>query len=208
MPSGSLLDKGLDAFSQKRWKRARELLEDGLQSEENSNGFYHLGLLYWRGLGGERDKRAAVDCFARAANFGHVGAQTAYGLALRSGAGVQKDVETARTMLRSAAGGSDPVAMAELATMSEREEAHRWFRRASELGHAPAMLHFSDFLMHEDPTEALSWLYASVALTGDEAARKRAGALARQMSASEIDAAQKAGRAQVKQIRRRKEKRR
>ena len=86
----SKLDRGLDAFERKDWKRARRLLEEALQEEERAVGHYHLGLLYWRGLGGENEKRAAVDCFARAANDGHPGAETAYGIALRSGAGVAK----------------------------------------------------------------------------------------------------------------------
>jgi hypothetical protein len=49
--------------------------------------------------------------------------------------------------------------------------------------------------------EALSWLYADVALSGDNAARKRAAALAREMSAREIETAQKTGRLYAKEIR-------
>jgi hypothetical protein len=51
--------------------------------------------------------------------------------------------------------------------------------------------------------EALSWLYAGVALSGNDAARKRAKALAREMTAAEIDAAQKAGRVYAKDIQQR-----
>jgi hypothetical protein len=70
------------------------------------------------------------------------------------------------------------------------------------------MRHLSDALMRYDPIEALSWLYAAVALSADEAARKRAGALAREMSAAEIDAAQKAGRQYAKDIQQRARERR
>lgn len=194
------LDRGLDAFERRDWKRARRLLEDGLPEEDRAVGFYHLGLLYWRGLGGEADKRAAADCFARAAETGHPGAQTAFGIALRSGVGVAKDDEAARANFRAAAGAGDRDAMVQLAAMSEPADARRWLMRASEFGHAPAMLHLSDMLMRTDPVDALSWLYASVALSGDDAARKRAAALAREMSAAEIDAAQKSGRAYAKDI--------
>lgn len=204
----SKLDRGLDAFEQRAWKRARRLLEDALMEEERAIGFYHLGLLYWRGLGGETDKRAAADCFARAAENGYPAAQTAYGIALRSGVGVGKDDETARAQFRAAASAGDRDAMVQLATMSEPEDARRWLLRASELGHAPAMLHLSDMLMRDDPVEALSWLYAGVALSGDDAARKRAGALAREMTAAEIDAAQKAGRVYAKDIQQRAKERR
>ncbi len=196
----SKLDRGLDAFDKREWRRARRLLEEALQEDERANGFYHLGVLYWRGLGGPRDKEAGVQCFKRAADLGHSGSETAYGIALRSGAGVTKNVEKARATFRSAAGAGDRDAMIELATMSEPDDARRWLLRASEMGHAPAMMHLSDMLMQRDPVEALSWLYAGVALSGNDAARKRAKALAREMTAAEIDAAQRAGRVYAKDI--------
>ena len=50
-----------------------------------------------------------------------------------------------------------------------------------------------------DPVpEALAWLYAAAALTGEEAGRERAAQHARELSAAEIGAAHKAGRARVK----------
>ena len=196
----SKLDRGLDAFERSEWKRARRLLEEALQEEERAVGHYHLGLLYWRGLGGETDKRAACDCFARAAGDGFPRAQTAYGIALRSGVGCAKNTDMAYQQFRSAAGAGDGEAMVQLASMSEPDESRHWLHRATELGYAPAMLHYADFLMARDPVEALSWLYASVALSGDDGARKRAAALAREMSAKEIDTAQKAGRAYAKEI--------
>ncbi len=73
--------------------------------------------------------------------------------------------------------------------------------RASELGYAPAMTHLSDMLMKRDPVEALSWLYAAVTLAADDAARKRAAALAAEMSAKEIEQAQKLGRDYAREIR-------
>ena len=91
--------------------------------------------------------------------------------------------------------------MVQLATMSEPDDARRWLMRASELGYAPAMLHLSGILMRRDPVEALSWLYASVTLSADDAARKRAGALAKEMSAKEIEQAQKYGREFARDIR-------
>jgi TPR repeat protein len=199
-PRASKLDRGLDAFEQRNWKRARRLLEEAMWEEERSVGFYHLGLLYWRGLGGETDKRAAVDCFARAAEAGYPAAQTAYGIALRSGVGVHKDDEAAQVQFREAAGAGDLDAMVQLAAMSPREEARRLLLRACEQGHAPAMLRLADMLIQEEPVDALAWLYAGVSTSGDEAARKRASALAKEMTAREIEAAQKAGRSYAKNI--------
>jgi TPR repeat protein len=196
----SKLDRGLDAFERRAWKRARELLVQALAQEERPLGYYHLGLLYWRGLGGKRDVAAAVECFARAAAAALPAAQTAYGIALRSGVGAAKDNEKARALFRSAAGAGDCDAMVQLATMSELGESRRSLLRASELGHAPAMERLADTLMGEHPIEALSWLYAAVAVSGDDLARKRAAKLAREMTAAEIDAAQKTGRVYAKDI--------
>ena len=197
----SKLEKGIDAFERNEWKRARRLLEDALQDEPRPAGFYHLGLLYWRGLGGAVDKVAAVDCFERGAEFGHPGAQTAYGIALRTGNGVTKDNDAAFAQFRSAAGGGDREAMVQIATMSQPEDARRWLMRASELGYAPAMVHLAELIMSRDPVEALSWLYAAVTLSAEDTAGKRATALAKEMSAKEIDDAQKRGREYAREIR-------
>jgi TPR repeat protein len=197
----SKLEKGLDAFERRQWKRSRKLLEEALQDEPRPAGFYHLGMMYWRGLGGVVDKAAAVECFEHGAQFGHPGAQTAYGIALRTGVGVAKSNDAALTQFRSAAGGGDREAMVQLATMSEPDDARRWLMRASELGYAPAMTHLSDILMARDPVEALSWLYAAVTLAGDDPARKRAAELAKEMSAKEIEQAQKIGREHARAIR-------
>lgn len=199
--SRSKLDRGLDAFERGEWKKSRRLLEEALQDEPRPAGFYHLGLLYWRGLGGDIDKAAAVDSFARGSEFGHPGAQTAYGIALRSGVGAIKNNAAAATQFRQAAGAGDREAMLQLATMSEPEDARRWLMRASELGYAPAMIHLSDMLMQRDPVEALSWLYAAVTLSGHEPARKRAATLAKEMTAKEIEQAQKYGREYARDIR-------
>lgn len=197
----SKLDKGIDAFEKGEWKRSRRLFEEALQEEPRPAGFYHLGLLYWRGLGGPTDKAAAVDCFERGAEFGHPGAQTAYGIALRSGVGAVKNNEEARTQFRSAAGAGDREAMVQLAAMSEPDEARRWLMRAAELGYGPAMTHLSDMLIERDPVEALSWLYAAVTISADDPARKRAAALAKEMTAKEIEHAQKIGREYAREIR-------
>src|SRR5262245_20416422 len=107
----SKLDRGLDAFERQEWRRARRLLEQAMRDDERAVGHYHLGILYWRGLGGDTDKRAAVDCFARAASDGFPRAQTAYGIALRTGMGVAKNTDMAYQQLRSAAGAGDGEAM-------------------------------------------------------------------------------------------------
>lgn len=203
----SALDKGLDAFTHRNWTRAREQLEEAMVEGVSATGEYHLGVLYWRGLGGERDQAAAVDCFARAAESGLPAAQTAYALALRSGIGAVRNEHAARQLFRSAAGAGDLEAMTQLAAMSEPEEARRWLTRASEEGHAPAMIELAEMLIATDPVDALTWLYVAVSITGQDAIGKRAQALAREMTAREIDTAEKSGRAYVKTFRKAKRRR-
>jgi TPR repeat protein len=199
----SNLDRGLDAFERGEWKRARRKLEDALLEEDRAIARYHLGLLHWRGLGGKPDKTVAVAHFARAAEDGLPGAQTAYGIALRSGVGVAQDLELAREQFRAAAGAQDGEAMVQLATLSDPEEARYWLLRGAENGYAPAMLHLADLLMERDPVDALAWLYAAVSLAGEEAARKRGAALARELTAKEIETARKTGRLYAKEIQQR-----
>jgi len=196
----SALDRGLDAFERRDWKRARRHLEDAVRLESRAVGQYHLGLLYWRGLGGARELEAAVDCFSHAAADGYPAAQTAYAMALRAGVGTGRDTEAARALFREAAGAGDSAAMLELATLSEPDDARYWMLRASEMGNTSAMAHYADMVMTRDPVEALAWLYAGATLSGQDAPRKRAAALAREMSAKEIDAAQKTGRGYAKRI--------
>jgi len=196
------LDKGLDAFNGRHWRKARRLLEDAVAGEQSRPvADYHLGLLYWRGLGGERDVAVAARCFNRAAQSGHAAAQTALAMALQSGVGVPKDLAQARMLFRSAAGAGDLDAMVQLALISDRAEARRLLERASDAGHAAAMRHLSDILIDEDAVEALALLYANVALSGNHAVSRHAEALAREMTAAEIDAAQKRGRDILKKLR-------
>ena len=201
------LDKGLEAFAQQNWKRARRYLEEAAAQEPQPTSDYHLGLLYWRGLGGARDVSGAVACFHRAAEEGHVAAQTAFALALRSGVGVRQDADEARKLFRAAAGGDDVEAMLQLAEMSGQEEARRWLERAAEMGSPEAMRALSDLLVARDPVEALAWLYASSALSVDDDLRRRTAAMARELSADEIARAQRIGRAYVRGLNQRRRKR-
>lgn len=193
------LDAGLDAFSKRNWKRARAHLEDAAMSGERQAEF-HLGLLCWRGLGGPQDREGAVYWFRRAADAELPAAQDALAVALRSGAGCERDPEEARRLFMLAAERGYAPAMGNLATMCPPQEAQVWMTRAAESGHAPSMLHLSDFLERRDPVEALAWLYSAAAFAGEDAAAQRAKALARELSAPAIAAAQKRGRDIVKQL--------
>ncbi len=192
----SRAERGLDAFQRRNWKSARRLFEESGHARRAGED-YHLGLLYWRGLGGDRDVKAGAACFRRAAEQGHAAAQTAFALALRSGVGVAKDETAAASLFRMAAGAGDCDAMVELAATSGPNEAIALLRRAVDLGHPPAMRRLADHLLRHDPVEALALLYTEAAMTGDDSARARATKLAREMKPAEITQAQRAGRARA-----------
>lgn len=190
----SRAERGLDAFQRRNWKTARRLFEE-IGHARRAGEDYHLGLLYWRGLGGDRDVKAGATCFRRAAEQGHAAAQTAFALALQSGVGVAKDEAAAISLFRMAAGAGDCDAMVELAALSNPDDANRLLRQAVELGHPAAMRRLAEQLLRHDPIGALSLLYAEATMTGDDAPRLRAAKLAREMKPAEITQAQRAGRA-------------
>lgn len=192
------LEDGLAAFQRKQWRRARARLEEAALNDERTAA-YHLGLLYWRGLGGGRDQQVAVYWFRRAAEAELPAAQDALAVALRSGQGVAQDRDEAKRLFTAAAERGHAPAMVNLATMCPPAEARRWLTRAAETGYEPAILHLSDLIEPHEPGEALAWLYACVALTGHDGATQRAKALARDLSASAIAAAQRRGRSFAKE---------
>jgi TPR repeat protein len=194
----SLAERGLDAFGRRSWKAARRRFEE-LGHGRRAGEDYHLGLLYWRGLGGDRDAKAAAACFQRAAEQGHAAAQTAFALALRAGVGAPRDAAAAASLFRMAAAAGNCDAMVELAAMSGPEEAKRLLRRAAERGHPAAMRQLADKLMRDDPVGALALLYAEATMTGADEPRNRATKLAVEMKPAEITAAQRNGRALAEQ---------
>jgi TPR repeat protein len=195
------LDKGLDAFTRKQWKKARTHLEEARRDGQKAICDYHLGLLYWRGLGGGVDKQAALHCLRRASESGHAAAQTALAIALtEQGGGSPAEREESETLFRSAAGAGDPSAMTELSAFLERRDAQDILERAAAKAHPPAMRRLSDLWLEEDVVEALSWAYVAAAMAGDQPSVQRAKQIAQEMTASEIGAAQKLGRTRLKRL--------
>jgi TPR repeat protein len=197
----SELDKGLDAFAKKQWKKARAHLEDARAEGARAVCDYHLGLLYWRGLGGEIDAASALRCLRRAADDGHAAAQTTLALALEETARTDADRREAESLFRSAAGAGDPAAMTELSSFCSRADALDLLERASAKGHPPAMRRLSDLWLEEDVAEALAWIYVAAGMTGDAETIRRAKTIADEMTAREISAAQKLGKNRLKRLR-------
>ncbi len=94
----------------------------------------------------------------------------------------------------------DAEAMTQLALLTDFKDARALLERAAETGHVSAIRHLSDLIIAAEPVEALAWLEAGAALGAAPALAKRAQQLAREMSADEIAAAQKKGRALLREI--------
>jgi TPR repeat protein len=98
-----------------------------------------------QGAGTERDESAAAELYRRAAEKGHIGAQTRWGLALMKGHSVLRDVVVGETWLRRAALSGDAEAAAFLGNYYSQSgpalpnypEAAGWYRRAADAGINP-----------------------------------------------------------------------
>ncbi|HVY02992.1 MAG TPA: hypothetical protein VG983_04990, partial [Caulobacterales bacterium] len=86
-------------------------------------------------------------------------------------------------------------------------EARKWYGRAADAGQPEAMNEYGVALAEgfggpEDLVEGCAWIYAAVGRGASEAAARNVEALAHTMTGAEIKAAQKRGRAILKQVER------
>jgi uncharacterized protein len=89
------------------------------------------------------------------------------------------------------------------------EGARSQYQKAAEAGHPEAMNEYGVALAEgvggrQDPIEGAGWIYAAVALGAPPLAARNALALAQNMTAEEIAAARKYGRALLRAFRKRK----
>ena len=96
------LAEGYEAFSEGSYERAREELMPAAMAGD-ATAAYHIGLLYWEGMGVPRNPAAAVSWLAPAAERGHSIAQLILGLAYATGDGITQDYRlSARWMMEAA----------------------------------------------------------------------------------------------------------
>ncbi|MBP6279091.1 MAG: sel1 repeat family protein [Rhodocyclaceae bacterium] len=166
---------------------------------------FQLGIMYAFGHGLKQDDQAAVDWYQRAAAQAHARAQNELGLMHDRGRGVRRDDAEAVKWYRLAAEQGDATAQVNLGikydlghgVRQSYREAVKWFRAAADQGNASALNNLG--VMYADGlgvtvsrivAHALYHLSATVDPSAANQAGNNRNAIARKMTASEIDAAQ------------------
>jgi localization factor PodJL len=156
----------------------------------------------------ESNDFGGVDDLKRAANLGDAAAEFYLAkLYETGGAGVTKDLATARRWTERAAASGDPAAMHNLGLYyyegeggaQDAAEAARWFRRASDLGvrdsqYNLALLYAKGYGVPQNQAEAYKW-YLIAAGEGDEGAKAAARALKPQLTLEAQSAAERSASA-------------
>jgi localization factor PodJL len=144
----------------------------------------------------------AARWLARAAGRNNAVAENALGALYQSGRGVKADAAKAAALYQAAAAQGNRHAMSNLAVLyaagNDRNfaDAARWFQRSAALGYVDAQFNLAVLYERGDGVpqsllDAYKW-YAVAATSGDAVAKTRADAIATQLSADELAAAQKA----------------
>ncbi|MEG3619237.1 tetratricopeptide repeat protein [Magnetovibrio sp. PR-2] len=119
----SSIDKGLAAITDEKYDVARTEFM-AAAGHGNPMGYYHLGAMYHRGLGGERSQVKALENYRKAADQGVPEAEFAMGLFYQHGkAFLQKNPDTAVDWYTKAARQGSAAAMYNLGMMYATGEA-------------------------------------------------------------------------------------
>ncbi len=109
---------------------------------ESAKEILQQGIMYYDGVGVERDVDKAAQLFLKAAEMGNVDAMAYMGTCYIYGEGVEENRTEALKWVTLAAKGGDEASMITLASYYEDEDpetSFKWVKRAAELGNIDAM---------------------------------------------------------------------
>lgn len=139
-------------------------------AQGNAYGEAALGVMYWFGLGVQRDDVEGLRWYSKAADQGNADDQLRLGLRYETGSGVPKDYKQAAYWVRRSAEQNELEAMYVLGWFYQRgrgvqrdfREAARWYRKAAEVGSAESQVNLG--VMYDngegvttDSAEASRW---------------------------------------------------
>ena len=166
-----------------------------------------VGLKYLSGDGIPKDEHEAATWIARAAEAGDPTAQSWLGTLYQRGKGVTADPIVAFSWFEKAAEAGNRRAMHNLAIAYAQGsgvelnyfEAARWFARAADLGYVDSAFNLAVLYERGDGVpqsliDAYKW-YAIAAAAGDTESRTRMSAIANELSADDLAAAERAAAA-------------
>lgn len=133
---------GLKAYQHRDFGTAHKLLKE----DTSADSAYLLGIMSFKGEGVKADKAEGVRWLRRAADMGHVRAQSNLGMLYDKGDGVPLDQKEAAVWYRKAADKGDAQSQFNLGLMytngegvaKDRTEAVKWLKKAARQGHPNA----------------------------------------------------------------------
>lgn len=179
----SMLNEALTAYSQDRFDEARNKLEF-LAGAGHRDAQYHLGTMFYHGLGVERSIPDAIFWYHSAAEAGQEKAQYNLGVAYSRGVGVKNDLSEAINWWKRAANNGNKDAQFNLGLIYSRGmgvktnhgEAVLWWHKAAMQGDPAAqfnlgMMYANGHGVEQDFEVAFSWWRKSAKQGFDRAIR-------------------------------------
>ena len=165
-----------------------------------------MGILYENGTGVPKDAKSAIKWYKLAAKQGDANAPHNLGVMYRTGNGIPRNPQTALKWYRVATEYGSPHSAFALGLMHSKgdgipqdyDKAVKWFRLGAEMGHIPCqfnlgkMYYFGDGIQ-KDYIRAHMW-WDIVARSGDKAGIKTRDMVAKKMTPSQLEKAEKLAR--------------
>jgi len=185
-------DAAWPAFEQHWDKVSRRYLEVGLNRFlprvhhlTDSQALYERGLMLISPDSAFQDFDEAAQCFRKAADQGHAGAQLQFGLLCQSGQGVREDFTAAMRWYRKAADQKEPHATCQIAVLyhegigvpQDLDEAAKWYRLEADGNCARSQFNLGRILEAKLDTDAAVKWYRRAAEGGVTAAQAKLGDL-------------------------------
>ena len=154
--------------------------------DDDSEGFFVLGTLYFNGWGVEKDINLALDNYKMAAAFGDARAMSQIGIIFMGDEGIEANPEQSFYWFNEAAKKGDDVGMCNLGwcyakgfgIKADDEQAAEWFKKSAELGYVGAMVELGGYYQEilVDFEKSKMW-YLKAAELGNAEAQNKLGVL-------------------------------
>ena len=147
--------------------------------DDDMNGYFILGALYFNGWGVEKNTKLALENYKMAAAFGHETAMNQLGIIFMGNDGVEEDPEQSFYWFNEASKKGSDVGMNNLGfcykngygVEADIEKAAEWFKKSAELGYVEAMVGLGEYYLENlvDYNKAKMWYIKAAELEHPEA---------------------------------------
>ncbi len=147
--------------------------------EDEKEGYFILGTLYFNGWGVEKDTKLALDNYKMAAAFGHETAMNQIGIIFMGNEGIEENPEQSFYWFSEAAKKGSDVGMFNVGycykngfgVEADIEKASEWFKKSAELGYVEAMIELGEYYLENlvDYNKANMWYLKAAELEHPQA---------------------------------------